>query len=573
MSSQRSCRYFASTEGCLAGALCPFVHSASGPSPAVGNASGPSPAGGNASGPERPRSRPAPSSRARGRGRGRAHRPPVAKPVIKSLETRLANTTDPVERASLIRQMETKALSRKFASSFSKLDEQTFSFALIPVCLLPPLMQKSDPDFPFDLEEGFKIRLSVPATYPTTPSSIRLDENPEIPEAIRRGIVRSFAQKTERVRGMTLTQMMDWLDRESETLLSIKAQESKISFVQNASKSGPAPPRELNTFSTVYGEPREGVESSDDSSSSDQESVSSEEMVESAEALMQDLSLKAPREGVEIRLLGCTLKGISLLNCVSFSLLVKCARCKSPVDAKNVQAGASTTVHCAKCASEIGIKFTCTLCHENNRYSIGSVHMDGASPLDIQAYTFHPTCESCTKECRHNSVFRNFLRGPLRQNCEHCFHAMTLAIEGARFVGSPLASAGNTEMPVKRKRQKEVLPDAGLVVPGERLPKNGTCKHYGKSYRWFRFACCKKLYPCDICHESLSEPHEILPANRTVCGFCSKEQKITAESACTGCGKDMTKKTRAGGKHWEGTYCPSHSQCRRKGSEGQDENV
>ena len=34
------------------------------------------------------------------------------------------------------------------------------------------------------------------------------------------------------------------------------------------------------------------------------------------------------------------------------------------------------------------------------------------------------------------------------------------------------------------------------------LPKNGTCKHYKKSFRWLRFPCCAKMYPCEECHEN-----------------------------------------------------------------------
>jgi uncharacterized CHY-type Zn-finger protein len=85
-----------------------------------------------------------------------------------------------------------------------------------------------------------------------------------------------------------------------------------------------------------------------------------------------------------------------------------------------------------------------------------------------------------------------------------------------------------------------------------RFNQIGTCKHYGKSYRWFRFDCCKRLYPCDVCHESLSEPHETLPASRIVCGFCSKEQKAVTDSPCTGCAKDMTRSRGSGGAFWEG---------------------
>ena len=47
------------------------------------------------------------------------------------------------------------------------------------------------------------------------------------------------------------------------------------------------------------------------------------------------------------------------------------------------------------------------------------------------------------------------------------------------------------------------------VRPGQPLPENGTCKHYSKSYRWLRFPCCGRAFPCDTCHdEQMDHPHE-----------------------------------------------------------------
>lgn len=58
-------------------------------------------------------------------------------------------------------------------------------------------------------------------------------------------------------------------------------------------------------------------------------------------------------------------------------------------------------------------------------------------------------------------------------------------------VGSAAMSA-RAALPLK-KRPKEVLG----IVAGQELPRRGRCQHYGKSYRWFRFSCCAKVFPCD----------------------------------------------------------------------------
>ena len=61
------------------------------------------------------------------------------------------------------------------------------------------------------------------------------------------------------------------------------------------------------------------------------------------------------------------------------------------------------------------------------------------------------------------------------------------------------------------------------IREGYPLPEFGTCKHYKHSYRWLRFPCCGKAYPCDVCHDK-KEDHEMTFANRMICGHCCKEQ-------------------------------------------------
>jgi uncharacterized CHY-type Zn-finger protein len=60
------------------------------------------------------------------------------------------------------------------------------------------------------------------------------------------------------------------------------------------------------------------------------------------------------------------------------------------------------------------------------------------------------------------------------------------------------------------------------------------CRH---SYRWLRFPCCGRRYPCDLCHEELTDGHEMQWARRMVCGLCSTEQSVAPE--CKACGKKV----------------------------------
>ncbi|VDM99490.1 unnamed protein product [Thelazia callipaeda] len=99
-------------------------------------------------------------------------------------------------------------------------------------------------------------------------------------------------------------------------------------------------------------------------------------------------------------------------------------------------------------------------------------------------------------------------------------------------------------------QQKKSKPNhAVTVVEGQPLPENGTCRHYKKSYRWFRFACCGKLYPCDLCHKDAEKDHETKLANRIVCGFCSKEQPFQKTKPCINCKENVTHRK---SRFWEG---------------------
>ncbi|RKP33796.1 CHY zinc finger-domain-containing protein, partial [Dimargaris cristalligena] len=84
------------------------------------------------------------------------------------------------------------------------------------------------------------------------------------------------------------------------------------------------------------------------------------------------------------------------------------------------------------------------------------------------------------------------------------------------------------------------------------LPKKGTCKHYGKSYRWFRFPCCGKLYPCDTCHDAQETGHPAQMARRVMCGLCSEEQPYRGDvEICRSCGGTFAKGS-DGRPYWEG---------------------
>ncbi|KAH0575305.1 CHY zinc finger domain-containing protein [Spironucleus salmonicida] len=123
--------------------------------------------------------------------------------------------------------------------------------------------------------------------------------------------------------------------------------------------------------------------------------------------------------------------------------------------------------------------------------------------------------------------------------CPNCFKPLIFTFESSYF-----ALQSGKQIPLPNFLQK---PQKAQVFSGtgKKLPNNGTCEHYQKSFRWFRFAC-GQAFPCDVCHtKNCGCGDEI--AKQMICGYCGKHQSV--QSMCQGCRSDLT---RARGCHWEG---------------------
>ena len=117
---------------------------------------------------------------------------------------------------------------------------------------------------------------------------------------------------------------------------------------------------------------------------------------------------------------------------------------------------------------------------------------------------------------------------------------MVISFEGIKIivVNPPLASG---------KQRSKTKVNKGYTE-GQPLPEKGTCKHYKKSQRWFRFSCCGRLFPCDKCHDSQVPDCPLEQANRMVCGLCAKEQPV--RNQCKHCHGEISGSLKS--HHWEG---------------------
>jgi uncharacterized CHY-type Zn-finger protein len=230
------------------------------------------------------------------------------------------------------------------------------------------------------------------------------------------------------------------------------------------------------------------------------------------------------------------------------ALQLVCARCECAFDAK-LHPSRIYQLACPTCQHMAGLRLRSQLLHERNA-SLGYVDTQNCSVFDVLPSAFIVGCIGCMRELDAKDIARG---RRYEWSCVGCHAALSLAFEGVSVVRvgggaanlvAAGAEAGAGGGGVRRKR-KEPKSLAGFQV-GQPLPNKGACKHYRHSYRWFRFPCCGKAFPCDICHDAVSD-HPAVLARRIICGACSREQSAVNEECA--CGQSFKSAAKA---FWEG---------------------
>ncbi|KAI8612567.1 hypothetical protein BC830DRAFT_1136148 [Chytriomyces sp. MP71] len=440
--------------------------------------------------------------------------------------------------------------------------------------------------------------------------------NPEIPPALARAVETGWRRQlgvalmtpTACVPGQTLLTLFNWLDRHLERLLSGIGSESRdvvgvTGIVVNQNRHSEEELRRgivervdagLRGVNLMV--PRSsgvsadggykdrifyyGVPNSDNNaeSSSDTDETGSEfnELDDTASTVSKQLDEEGPADqeedaeptldpssstisatpqhrGTQIKLLNPTMKGISLLECVHPKFLLSCLRCKSNFDSPpHMGANTPCARTCPTCTAVLGITFRPGMVHMSSQ-TVGYLDLEGYGVADFLPSAWRVTCEGCNQATEGIGILKSLPRGEteMRVGCKHCHAKMGIMINDIKFVKlQPSLMTTSSPLPLKSKK-KRTLADEGIVL-GQPLPHNGACTHYRKSYRWFRFPCCARAYPCDQCHEAQKpDAHEMQWANRMICGFCAREQVYSQQASCL-CGRELTRRSGGGGGFWEG---------------------
>ncbi|GFO31602.1 cleavage and polyadenylation-specificity factor subunit [Plakobranchus ocellatus] len=427
----------------------------------------------------------------------------------------------------------------------------------------------TDPDWPFDVKE-FVIEVVVPPAYPKKTLKVTLPLDQDLPDTVR-SYVESSIQEWIKDRETKLNQsgkvellfrpFLRWLDRTieeitTEALMQLKRELSAralgIEFI--SAKKLQERFRAANISSRDNeNDPKESDNdevASDDLQDEEEEdsSCSEEDEEDDEEYQTQTLELQPQQRGTEISLKHLQLKeNAAALLFQRLKVILQCGRCKGHTDLYVTQ-GNVTSLTCDRCNNDMYVTYRPGMLHQFSSV-VGYLDVDGCQAFDLilQDCRACVSCMACNKQTTLDGLVTGQLIDGWCKACNAKFKIATEAVKLTQLAPSGVdTSSGPVVKAVNLKSKKP--PKDPSIREGYPLPEFGTCKHYKHSYRWLRFPCCGKAYPCDVCHDR-KEDHEMTFANRMICGHCCKEQNYSGTRPCSGCGEHMTKVRSA---HWEG---------------------
>ena len=271
-------------------------------------------------------------------------------------------------------------------------------------------------------------------------------------------------------------------------------------------------------------------------------------------------------ERYQVNLTGVQLNNISIVQISNIKLLLKCGKCKKVAfESKYMKLNKQKNIFylgtvCPRCQNEIFSVFISDYIHQNNLTNAGVCYISGGIVIDYLPSIYNLECEKCgqskTIKLRTGCLHSN------DSNCRKCNIKLNFVILYSNinnvFV-SDLKDLSDIKITNFEKFNFAIKDDINLdnyvkkfdkiIQEGKELPDFGACKHYRHSLRWFRFSCCNKIFPCDICHDEASD-HNNEFAKTILCGFCACEQS-SSNKVCQKCGK-LFSKSEGGKKFWEG---------------------
>ncbi|XP_067946285.1 uncharacterized protein [Watersipora subatra] len=492
------------------------------------------------------------------------HRPTSTK-VTKSEknEKKLSEMTD--QDLNSLRRTEISQLKKRFPKRID-VDTSTFRF----------VFRVSDPDWPFDVK-SINLELTFPSLYPKHMMTVRIFNEECLPSVLARHICKKMDdwltdkqeanQKHDTVE-LVFRPFLRWLDKTAEQIFTdglsmykreLAAKAAGFKFVSNSNTRPSEPvakPAAVAEFDPVTDPSQSAVELEDNFSSAVQLSDNSEESETEADCNAYPTpadpsvlsKLNPAKRGTELRLKNLQLlESTASLHCTILRTGIRCTRCKTAHHI-TMHPEKPYVVVCDKCKSKMSLIYHPNLMHVASS-TVGFFDLDACQPFDLilQDCQLIAACLGCDRELPIHGLHADQLK---QFWCTGCHKKMGISVEKGSFIvlndGAAIKIGANAVLIAKKAK---AMSDLKILGEGKQLPDKGACLHYKKSFRWFRFPCCGKLYPCDKCHDEKETDHEMELANRMVCGFCSKEQGFSLTKPCISCDLSLT---RSKSQHWEG---------------------
>lgn len=454
-----------------------------------------------------------------------------------------------------LRETEMKQLERRFHNNFTLMQKE-------PSTVYNVNTTPTDPDWPFVVKE-FSLHVEFPTGYPADLFKLSVKESEKFPPGFCTYLNEEIEvwlenRKSHRDnKDLAFRPFLKWFDKSLKDLFTHAL--TKIKLEQQAQQAG----IKLIPFNKIL--PNNAAVDGEVISNEEDTTVNNEEPATAQSVNVVDAvkveedtsdnnasnqnenrSSKRVKKGTEMKFLDLVLnENIGTLTLPSVRLTIECERCRKRVDVSLVEKKTYTGT-CTKCNVQHIVAYHSEFIHQHSPV-VGYLHIQGCSAFDL-ILTDSKLVLNCLN-CNKDNSMKGMAYGSKNHICHHCNKEMGIKIRSTKFLK---LQAANGLLSTKKEAQsvrKKPVKDAS-VKPGEALPDNGICKHYKKSYRWLRFPCCGKLYPCDICHDEKEEgDHEQKFASRMVCGFCSKEQPFSKDKPCVHCNANLTRSKSA---HWEG---------------------
>lgn len=257
------------------------------------------------------------------------------------------------------------------------------------------------------------------------------------------------------------------------------------------------------------------------------------------------------QKGSQIRLDDLFLHQIGTLVPHRLVCQVQCANCPLKLDAVLTLDTPSLRKWCPRCSVLHLVHLRPVFAHASSAVLAYVDANENCRVADVVPSELLATC----LECGTDVLFPNVT--PTRRSEHACFACHTkLALTVKRYVVGQFESGKTTKLTLSPASGSPPAATKRVVdnfVLGQPLPHKGVCEHYRHSLRWFRFQCCGKAFPCDVCHDrsECADANTGKIASRMICGLCSKEQS-SAVKECA-CGNEVGRK-KVTSSHWEGGH-------------------